>query len=58
MVYEDTERSVFYNPANATSDFAGVAAPPTYAALSATPLAKSGNWQPIFDQWKATGKVA
>lgn len=38
----------------------GSAVPPTYAGLSALPMAspQSGNWQWIFDQWKARGYVS
>jgi len=54
-VYHEDNCDVFYNPVGVATDFPGITGTPTYADLSALPLA---NWQPIFDQWKANGLVA
>lgn len=49
---------IAYNPSNAANDFPAVSPVPTHAALSALGLAKTGNWQRIFDDWKAKGMIA
>lgn len=41
-----------------TNQLSGLSVPPTLTALSATNLATSGGWQPIFDQWKTKGIVS
>lgn len=46
------------SPTNLTSLLAGVTTvPPTYAELSALPIASTGGWQKYFDAWKAKGLV-
>ena len=46
-----------YNPVNAAIDFNGVSSVPTHAVLSDFTLATKGNWQRIFDDWKARGLI-
>jgi hypothetical protein len=48
---------VGYDPSRAATDFGGMPAPPTHAALSKHPLAAQG-WQQIFDDWLARGLIA
>ena len=43
---------------NITALFGAISTPPTYAELSALPVATAGGWQPIFDQWKAQGLIS
>lgn len=58
LVYQDATDSVIFDAADPNGVFASITTtPPTYAALSALPVASQG-WQKIFDQWKAAGKVS
>ena len=58
IVYQSGNTMTGFDPTQASDVFGAISTPPTYATLSALPLATTGNWQPIFDQWKADGKVS
>lgn len=45
-------------PENLTSLLSGVATvPPSYAELSALPIARAGGWQKYFDDWQSKGVI-
>jgi hypothetical protein len=57
IVYQDDTGYLSCDPSVFGSQaFAGVSAPPTYAALSQLAIASEG-WQKVFDQWKARGLI-
>lgn len=46
-------------PTNLESLLSGISTvPPTYAELSALPIATDGGWQKYFDAWKSEGIVS
>ena len=50
---------VTISPANLVTLLSGVSSvPPTYAELSAFPIATSGGWKLYFDNWKSQGIVS
>ena len=57
VVYTDAEGFVAVDPAWLSGQIGGLPAP-THAALTALAMSTSGNWQRVWDQWKANGKVA
>ena len=63
IVFQGNGYAIGVDPAAQTAAggiFASISAanPPTYSQLSALPCAAGGNWQRIFDAWKADGHVA
>ena len=58
LVYSSGSMSIFFNPADVSATFPGIVSPPSYAALSALSATSSGNWQIVFDDWKAQGLVS
>ena len=52
------DKNVTCSQANFSSMFANIVAPPTYAALSAMPIATVGGWQQHFDSWKTRGLIS
>lgn len=56
IVYEEDSGWLSCDP-NWLAGTLGSTVPPTYAALSALPIASQG-WQKIFDQWKERGIVS
>lgn len=50
--------TITITPTNLASLLSGISTvPPTYAELSALPIATDGGWQKYFDVWKAQGLI-